>query len=264
VTPNPVKLVQITDTHLFADAAGRLRNVPSLPALEATLAAAADDIRGADAILATGDLVQDDPGGYPTFRRAFAALGKPVLCIPGNHDDAPALAAGLSGAPFQVGGHVDFPGWRVVLLDSSVPRRAAGHLAEAELNRLDATLAATPDRHALIALHHHPVAMQSEWLDSVALENADDFFQVLDRHPQVHAIVFGHVHQAFEAVRRRVRILGTPSTCAQFLPRARTFAVDSLPPAWRTLELHADGRVVTDVAWLSDADRRRFAAAAGG
>jgi len=61
-----------------------------------------------------------------------------------------------------------------------------------------------------------------------------------------------------------VRILGTPSTCAQFLPRARTFAVDSLPPAWRTLELHADGRVVTDVAWLSAADRQRFATAAGG
>jgi 3',5'-cyclic-AMP phosphodiesterase len=263
VTPPTVNLVQITDTHLFGDAAGQLRNVPTLPALQATLAAAAADIQGATAILATGDLVQDDPRGYPQFRRAFADLGKPVLCIPGNHDDAPALAAGLSGAPFQVGGHVDYPGWRVVLLDSSVARRAAGRLSEAELTRLDRVLADAPDRHALIALHHHPVAMHSAWLDSVGLQNADAFFQVLDRHPQVRGVVFGHVHQAYEAVRRGVRILGTPSTCAQFLPGSRDFAVDHLPPAWRTLALHANGQVVTEVAWLSDADRQRFAAAAG-
>jgi Icc protein len=263
VTLNPVKLVQLTDTHLFADPAGCLRSVPSLPALEATLEAAAADIRGADAILATGDLVQDDPRGYPLFRRAFAGLGKPVLCIPGNHDDAPALTAALAGAPFQVGGHVDFPGWRIVLLDSSVPRRAAGRLADTELARLDAALGSAPDRHALVAVHHHPVAMESQWLDTVGLENAGDFFAVLDRHPQVQAVVFGHVHQAHETVRRRVRILGTPSTCAQFRPRTRDFVVDNLPPAWRTLELHADGRVVTDVAWLSDAEQQRFGAAAG-
>ena len=262
MTPNLVKLVQLTDTHLFADPKGRLRQVPTLPALEATLEAAAADIRQADAILATGDLVQDDPGGYPLFRRAFADLGKPVLCIPGNHDEAPALGRALAGAPFQVGGHVDFPGWRVVLLDSSVPRRAAGGLVQAELSRLDDALATAPGEHALIALHHHPVAMASAWLDTVGLENADAFFAVIDRHPQVRAIVFGHVHQAFESVRRRVRILGTPSTCAQFLPQAKDFALDTLPPAYRRLALHADGRVVTDVAWLSNAERRRFGAAA--
>jgi 3',5'-cyclic-AMP phosphodiesterase len=251
----PLKLVQLTDTHLFAAPDGSLRKVQSLPALEATLRAAQADIRTADAILATGDLVHDEVAAYAHFKRAFAALGKPVLCIPGNHDEAAALAAALADEPFRVGGHVDLAGWRIIQLDSSVPGRASGRLSEAELQRLDAGLAHATG-HVLIALHHQPVGMSSRWLDGVGLENAEQFLAVVDRHPRVRAIVFGHVHQAFEAVRNGVRILGTPSTCAQFLPRAEHFAVDSLPPAWRTLELHADGQVRSELHWLDAAVAR--------
>lgn len=247
-----VKLVQVTDPHLFADPAGRLRGVPTLLALQDTLQAAAADIRSAEAILATGDLVQDDVGGYEPFRRLLRPLGKPVLCIPGNHDDALALARSLSEPPFQVGGHYDAAGWRIVLLDSSVPRQARGALAPAQLAALESALASAPERHALIALHHHPVSMGSQWLDTVGLTNHADFFAILDRHPQVRGIVFGHVHQVFEGERRGVRILGTPSTCAQFLPRARDFAVDTLPPAYRVLKLEPDGRLASHVEWLPE------------
>jgi 3',5'-cyclic-AMP phosphodiesterase len=46
-----------------------------------------------------------------------------------------------------------------------------------------------------------------------------------------------------------VRLIATPSTCAQFLPRSDDFAVDSRPPAYRTLELRADGTLITEVVW---------------
>ena len=252
-----VKLVQFTDSHLFADPAGRLRGVPTLAALQATIAAAEADLRGADAVLATGDLVQDDPEAYLNVREAFGGLGKPVLCIPGNHDDAPTLRRVLADPPFQVCGHSDLNAWRVVLLDSSVPQRAAGALAPSQLASLEASLASAADRHVLIALHHHPVPMDSDWLDTVGLENAEDFFALIDRYPAVRAIVFGHVHQAFETTRRGVRILGTPSTCAQFLPHSRDFAVDALPPAYRVLQLEATGAVSTRIVWLSAAARER-------
>jgi 3',5'-cyclic AMP phosphodiesterase CpdA len=54
-----------------------------------------------DAILVTGDLVQDDPGGYEHFRRLFARFGKPVLCIPGNHDFVPEMRARSRRAPVR-------------------------------------------------------------------------------------------------------------------------------------------------------------------
>ena len=258
MSQSPVTLVQLTDPHLFADPAGRLRGVPTLAALRATLAAASAQIQSCHAVLATGDLVQDEIGGYVHFRQAFAGLGKPVLCIPGNHDDAPALTQALQGAPFQVGGHVDILGWRVVLLDSSVARQAQGALSPAQLAALDAALATAPGAHALIALHHHPVSLGSEWLDTVGLANAEEFFAVIDRHPTVRGIVFGHVHQPFETSRRGVRILGTPSTCAQFLPRSADFVVDSLPPGYRVLTLSPTGQIDSQVVWLSEAQRHQL------
>jgi 3',5'-cyclic-AMP phosphodiesterase len=246
-----VRLVQLTDPHLFGDTARALRGVPTLPALRATIDAAAADIEGCDAILATGDLVQDDPGGYAHFRDVFKTLGKPALCIPGNHDLVPEMRAALSGPPFRLDGPVDLGAWRILLLDSTVPGEVGGELSPGELARLDADLGSAPDRHALVALHHHPVPMGSRWLDAIGLANAAAFFAVLDRHPQVRGIVYGHVHQHHEVERRGVRILATPSTCSQFLPDAQDFAVDDQPPAWRRLDLHADGRIATRVRWLS-------------
>lgn len=251
VNKSTLNLVQFTDPHLYADPGGRLRGVATLPALKATIAAAAVDVRAATAILATGDLVQDDPGGYAHFREVFAPLGKPVLCIPGNHDDAGELAAALTDPPFQVGGHFDRQSWRIVLLDSSVPGMAQGRLSATSLQQLDAALGDAVHAHALVCLHHHPIAMGSRWLDSVGLTNAAEFFAVTDRHPRLRGIVFGHVHQAFDGERNGVRILGTPSTCAQFMPRSANFALDSQPPAWRRLQLAADGDIDTQVAWLS-------------
>lgn len=248
---NPViKLLQLTDTHLYGDPARGLRGVPTLPALRETLAAAASEVHDSDAILVTGDLVQDDPGGYTHFRDLFGPLGRPVLCVPGNHDLVPQMNTALSSPPFHLGGVHDFGAWRVVMLDSSVPGEVAGRVDSAALGALDRALAAAPGRHALVALHHHPVPMRSAWIDELGLLNADEFFAVIDRHPQVRAVVFGHVHQAFDSSRGSVRLLGTPSTCSQFRPRVDHFAVDEAPPAWRSLRLYANGSFDTEVGWV--------------
>jgi Icc protein len=246
-----LQLVQITDTHVFGDPSARLRGVASLPALRATLELARSDIAQADAILLTGDLVQDDAGGYAHIREAFMPLGRPVLTIPGNHDLKGPLRAALSAAPFQVDGHHDRGPWRIVMLDSAVEGRAAGELAPAELARLEAALAESGGRHVLVCLHHHPVSLDSRWLDQVALQNSRAFFGVIDRHPCVRGLVFGHVHQAHDSLRGDVRILGTPSTCAQFLPGSDRFQVDPRPPAYRQLVLRANGSIGTRLNWLA-------------
>jgi 3',5'-cyclic-AMP phosphodiesterase len=245
-----VRLVQFTDPHLYADEGGQLRGVATFPALLRTLAHARAHDWPVDAILVTGDLVQDDPAGYANFRRAFETLGKPVYCLPGNHDEPVAMSRELAQAPFVVGGRVDLGAWRVILLDSSVPGSAEGRLGAESLAQLDEALASAAGRHALVCLHHHPVPMSSRWLDRVGLANADEFFRVLDAHRNVRAVLCGHVHQSFDALRRNVRLLATPSTCAQFLPHSDEFAVDPRPPAYRTLTLRSDGTLLTEVVWV--------------
>lgn len=253
----PLRLVQITDTHLFGEEAGDLRGVVTLPALRAVLDAAAADIAAADAVLVTGDVVQDDPRGYAHFHAALHRLRKPVLCLPGNHDDVPAMRASLRGGPFQVGGWLDIANWRLVLLDSVVRGRAGGRLSTDEIEFLESTLTSAGRRHCLVALHHHPVPMSSRWLDEVGLENADAFFAVVDRHPNVRGIAWGHVHQDFDTRRGNVRLLGSPSTCAQFQPGTAEFAIDRRPPGYRILELGADGAIRTEVVWLDRFASRR-------
>jgi 3',5'-cyclic-AMP phosphodiesterase len=245
-----IRLTHFTDPHLYGGATETLRGVATLPALEAALAQARRRDWPPDAVLVTGDIVQDDPAGYPHFRRLFAALGVPVLCIPGNHDEPEAMRHELAGAPFRVGGHVDLGRWRIVLLDSCIPGAAGGRLSDAALAELDAALGSAGKRHCMVCLHHHPVPMASRWLDRVGLDNAPQFLAALDRHSNVRAVVWGHVHQNYDGLRKGVRLLATPSTCAQFLPNSDDFAVDPRPPAYRTLELRADGTLLTEVVWL--------------
>jgi len=250
VSRAPIRIVQFTDLHLYGAADGRLRGIATLPALEAALATARAHEAPWEALLITGDLVQDDSAGYEHVRRLFGDSPVPVYCIPGNHDEPGPMRAALAAAPFQVCGTAQHGEWLLVMLDSYRHGMAAGRLSAAELARLDAALALHPDRHVLVCLHHHPVAAGSRWLDTVGLENGDALFEVLDRHANVRVLLWGHVHQAFDGERRGVRLLGTPSTCAQFKPGSDHFAIDQRPPAYRWLELHDDGRVESAIVWV--------------
>ncbi|MFU8817118.1 MAG: metallophosphoesterase, partial [Pseudomonadales bacterium] len=80
--------MQITDTHLLPEAGATLIGVDTADSLQAVLQQALAE-HTPDAILATGDLVHDDPtgAGYQRFRRLVGGLyGGPILHLPGNHD----------------------------------------------------------------------------------------------------------------------------------------------------------------------------------
>jgi 3',5'-cyclic-AMP phosphodiesterase len=247
-----IEVVHVTDPHLFGDPQRALRGVPTLPALRAVLAAARGHIAAADAILASGDLVNDDPAGYAHFRKELGSLGRPVLCVPGNHDLVPDMRVQLAAPPFQLGGIWDAGNWRVILLDSSVPGEVGGNFDATTLAWLEQALAAADGRHVLVCLHHHPVAMNSRWLDTVGLANGKEFTTLLKRFPTVRGVLFGHVHQQLDRDVDGLRRIATPSTCSQFKPGSDEFAADDTPPAWRRLWLRADGRLESELHWLKD------------
>ena len=244
-----MQILQLTDPHLYGRADRRLRGV----ATDASLRAVLDDAlaRHPDyaAMLVTGDIVQEDVGGYLRFRSICGGLQKPVLCIPGNHDDLPAMRRELRSAPFQLCGARTLGAWRLVMLDSCAPGEVGGRLSAAELARLDEELTAC-EGHALVCLHHHPIAMGSRWLDGVGLADAGEFWRVIDAHSTVRGVAWGHVHQRFDGKHGAVRLFATPSTGAQFLPGSDGFAVDERPPAYRHFVLHADGRIDSQIHWV--------------
>lgn len=248
-----IRLLQITDSHLYADDDGELGGVNTARSLRAVLDAAQAEHWPPRAILATGDLVQDHTrAGYERFHDALAGFGFPVHCIPGNHDDPALMRELLAMPPFTFCGVAGYGNWTIPLLDTWRENSAGGRLGAGELGRLDHLLSAHSGGHALVCLHHQPVPMGSPWIDEVGLADAADFLAVIDRHDNVRAVLWGHVHQASDREREGVRMMSTPSTSAQFEPASLSFSYDSAGPGWRWLELHADGSIETWVGRLSD------------
>lgn len=250
-------ILQISDTHLHAAADSRMRGVTTYATLLAVLEQAQRDPRWpVDAILATGDIVQDESrAGYERFRAVLEPLDVPVYSIPGNHDDPKLMGEMLTSGAFQLGGELRRGPWSIVLLSTFLAGEDAGGLGPARLQGLRQALAAHAGQHVLVAMHHHPLPMGSAWLDGVALRDATAFWSVIDAHPNVRAVVCGHVHQAGDRTRNNVRFLSTPSTCAQFLPSSEFFALDDRPPGMRWLELYDDGRIETEVSWVTSGAR---------
>lgn len=247
------EIVQITDTHLFAAPGGRLKGVD----VDAGLRAVIDGIRRhhprAERVLLTGDLVHEETAAsYRRLTQALAGLGLPVYCLPGNHEDKELLRQACDGRPLCWEREVRLGHWRILLLDSARPPEPAGYLGADELAFVESALAEAPGSPTLIALHHPPLSVNSPWLDPMAVADGDRLLELVARHPQVRGVVFGHIHQQFETSRGGVRLLGTPSTCAQFRPGVAVSTADARPPGYRWLRLGDDGRLATGVvrvAW---------------
>nr|MCU0235318.1 metallophosphoesterase [Thermoanaerobaculales bacterium] len=201
-----IRLLQLTDTHLMADPAASLRGVRTQPSLEACLALARRRHLPADLIAVTGDLVQDEPAAYGSLELLLDDLGAPVLLVPGNHDVPDELVRRLSHPPFQVGGVWLVGRWAIVMLDTwfAGSNDGEGQLGADELARLDATLQAHREQHALVCLHHPPVSMEAPGLDALGLLDAEPFLAILDRHPQVRGVAWGHAHQSLDLFRGAV------------------------------------------------------------
>lgn len=251
MTQRVLRLLHITDTHLHASPDSRMRGVRTDATFQAVLQHALANPDPPQAILATGDLVQDETrAGYERLRMALGDLDLPVYCIPGNHDSPALLAEVLGQPPFQVGGFVQQGSWGLVLLNSFQAGDDGGRLGDEELQRLAGILDRGTAEHYLVCVHHQPVPMGSRWLDGVGLHDADDLLEIVDSSPRVRGLLWGHVHQALDRRRHGVRLMSTPSTCLQFLPNSDDFAVDVRPPGYRWLDLLENGRIDSDVAWL--------------
>jgi Icc protein len=243
----PLRVVQITDMHIMSQPGGKLWGVDVDASLQAVLQRLKTQHGSVELILATGDLVNDEgPLAYERLHAFLLPLGIAVYCLPGNHDRPAVLNQVLAAGPVRRERHIISGNWQFILLDSSLPDSTAGHLAASELAFLENTLTAY-SQYALVCLHHQPLPIGSPWLDTMVVDNGAELLAIVDRHPQVRAVIWGHIHQAFAAQRGGVALLGTPSTCVQFKPDTADATADSVPPGYRWFELYGDGRLLTGI-----------------
>jgi len=243
----PLQVVQISDLHLKTEPGSRLWGADVDAGLFAVLADIRQRQPAPDLILVTGDLVGDEPSAYHRLREILSTLALPVYCLPGNHDFPMAMGQALHSGLVRRKRYLATDHWQLVLLDSSFPGSPIGHLASGELALIDTALATRPDLHTLVCLHHNPLPVGTRWLDTMTVSNGAALLAILDRYPHVRAVVFGHIHGEFTAVRNNIHLLATPATSVQFKPNTPDPQVDERPPGYRWLELYPDGTLATGI-----------------
>jgi len=156
-----------------------------------------------DVVLITGDLTEcgldEEYANLSTLLRRW--LPMPVFVIPGNHDRRGSLRdvlqhlPGVTSDPEYVQYTVDDYPVRIVMLDTIVPGSGHGELRPGQLDFLDRTLAAAPDKPTLIGMHHPPFACGISHMDRINLRNSPEFIAIIARHRQVERIICGHHHR---------------------------------------------------------------------
>lgn len=247
----PVRILHITDTHLHANRDATMRGLNTFESFKAVVEHALASSLPIDAVISTGDLVQDETRpGYERFCDVMRPIAAPVHCIPGNHDSPEIMAELLNEPPFHFCGSAIYEDWCLVMMNTSNHWDDCGRFDESDLAGLREALETNRERHILIGMHHHPLPTGSRWLDGLDLRNRNEFFSVIEPYPNVRCVVWGHVHQASDRMHNGVRMLSTPSTGSQFRPNSDVFRLDTRPPGYRWINLLPDGNIDTEVVWL--------------
>lgn len=247
----PIRLLQITDCHLFADPNAELKGICTRERFNDVLAALREELPRAERLIITGDLAHDErKETYETLRELLGEWLPRVRVVPGNHDDRGAMRETFRDVVETVNGRNGFSeslgNWQLIGLDTQITGALPGEVGASQLARLEEQLAGTQQRVAIF-LHHPPVDVGSAWLDKIGLTDAAALWNLLDRFPQVRVLCSGHVHQELAIRRGGTLVLTTPSTGVQFVPEAETLIVDDALPGYRVLELQDNGDVRTRV-----------------
>lgn len=254
----PLKIAQISDMHLQDEPHMLLKGVN--PEARFLAALAEVEKQAVDILLLTGDLSHHSATAYKRLTGYLAELDFPTYWLPGNHDLTDEMARYDDVA---VGNKLNkkvivTPSWKIILLDSTSnpDGRGGGELSAAELNFLHTELTQNPSKQPiLIALHHHPVSVESQWQDEIMLGNAEQFWQLLDQCPQVKGVLFGHVHQQWHLRRGNVELFSVPATAAQFKRATVSPEIETDPallgPGFALYELDSSGEISVQCQQIS-------------
>ena len=246
----PVRLLQLSDTHLFADPDKRQAGVNVRDRFNRTLAAMKPWAAHAHGLLHTGDLVHDEsPAGYDDLAAQLATLGLPGRVIPGNHDDPRQMARAFAGPLITTGRSLVVGDWTVIMLNTQIPGAVPGALAEGELAALDEALETLTTDHAILAMHHPPIPVGTPWLDAIALQRPAALQARVEAESRIRAVLVGHIHHPVDRPWCGARVISAPSTAADFCPGAADFTRGDAPPGFRWLDLGPGGEIDTGVVW---------------
>lgn len=208
----PLRILHLTDTHLFADAAALHHGVVDTTAALRRVLEHASALDALDLVVVTGDLSEDGSvGSYRRLRELvepFAAeRGATALYVMGNHDDREAFEQELGA---REGTHL-VRGFGIVRLDSSVPGAGWGEVSPAQLDRLtECLMFSEAEQGTVVLLHHPPVPASTTLLGHLELDQPQLLLDICAAGG-VRLVLCGHYHHPLTTLARGVTVSVGPA-----------------------------------------------------
>ncbi len=241
-----IRILQLTDLHVFRDANAMLKGIPTRELLSDVVQSIQASGQSFDAVVVTGDHTHDElPESYQAVRELLSPWTDRLYQVPGNHDDRDVMRSvfgdriarrddGLITFSFRAGS------WLCLGLDTHVPGSVAGRIDAAQIDWARSLVQQSDATQVALFFHHPPVLMNSDWMDPIGLEGREALIDWFNTESKVRLVCCGHVHHEFQCRSGLVDILTTPSTGIQFSPEGTSPTMVAGAPGYRVIELLDD------------------------
>lgn len=269
-----LRILHLSDTHFSGDGGRHYGVVDTAEHLRRALAHV--EHLAFDLVIVSGDVSED--GSHESYEQIrdtvlpwARAHGAHAVFAMGNHDNRAAFRAVLSGGQpdadeIELAGiDLDRPvasvaerdGWRVVVLDTSVPGSGYGNLELEQKAFLREALAEPAAHGTVVVAHHPPIPAQTDLLEALALDEQDgrDLIDIV-RDSDVRVVLSGHYHHALLEIVAGVPVAvapGVTNISRAFADPAEESAIDAFGGA--SVEIDGDHvRVVPFVERMTPDD----------
>ncbi len=232
-----MKIIQITDCHLYQDPKQRLCGlINTNDTLLDVLAVVKKE--NPDLVIASGDL--SDDGSKESYQRLQGYLGEldcDVYTIYGNHDHPANFDQYLIGGNVKKSNIFCSDVATLIFINSFKENTSSGYITDDEFLQLEDSLKKYDN--CILVVHHHFLPLKNiepqveNIMDRYIMENGRELFDVIPRYKsKIKFCVTGHVHNFYQSEVDGVKIYSCPSTCAQFSKTAEHLIEAKKKPAF--------------------------------
>lgn len=180
------------------------------------------ELDGIDGIVVSGDLSNDGTRWtYEFIDNAFAEIGIPTFCCPGNHDNLEEFYHNYRPLFYKNNETFKLCGWDFIMLNSAVLGMSRGFFNSEKLSNLIQQC-----KGPVAVVLHHPPIEQEGWLNRKLLENRNEFNDIIHHTTgDVRLVLYGHTHYHTIETIGGIVYSSAPSISFAFNPKLVKFEI---------------------------------------
>ena len=244
-----MNIVQITDLHLSKDKGNELYNINTYNSAKIIIEYISKCKKNVDYLIITGDISEDSTmQSYSHLLDLLKPIKSDIYLMAGNHDSYEQIKLCCSRSTVKSDLFFSNDAWVVFMFNTKKEHSPNGFLKRDEIELFKKLLYDYPNKNFMVFLHHHPVLIGSESMDTMIIENSQLLIDLIKSHNNIKGVSWGHIHNVFETKINNAKLFSSPSTCFQSQPKSKKFTIDfNSHPGYRIINLNEKGVIETSV-----------------